>query len=88
MTMRKTGTKSYSKELNLALLENAQDLSKLTDTAHFKHRLLILAIDIVLFAKLLDYGLCIAGHVEQAVILTLWEHGNLKTDTSIYYSTT
>lgn len=42
MTMRKTGTKNYSKELDLALLENAQDLSKLTDTAHFKHKLLIL----------------------------------------------
>ncbi len=53
-------------ELDLALLENTQDLSKLTDTAHFKRKLLILVIAIVLFVKLLDYGLCIADHIEQA----------------------
>ncbi len=53
-------------ELDLALLENAQDLSKLTDTAHFKRKLLILIIAIVLFVKLLDYGLWFASYIEGA----------------------
>lgn len=46
-------------------------------------------IDVVACAQVQELYHCIFAdvHPDGQVILALWEHGNLKTDISIYYST-
>ncbi len=54
-----------TEELGFDFLENARDLSKLTDSKHFKTKVFKIILGIAIFVILLHYSILAISHLEQ-----------------------